>query len=995
MKDNLNANAGPLGRPNPGAAPEYSAGESPRNGHSSFQTNGHSPSKPFNMWVALDLLAPRWHWLVLGTILCGGLFYLLGWYVVRPKFTANAQLIRYDTPGMDEAFKGTPVSGDTFAALIQDPSLLKKVGQEVFPPISPDALSKQLKVDPDPDSDLIKVQLAARDPRQAVDLLNIYLTNAVEYTRQLAARQLSMISSNFLQKQVAEIDKDIKDLEAQFFAVPPGLGNTNRLAQTNWRINELSQRLQKALADLDDLKLHFTDIHPKVQAQEQAVAQLRSEMAQAATNQSQTSFTPQAAVGMTPPAPGQAISPELDIVHIKMRALEDGRLELLKREREAELYAANEPGNVRVYAAAEPKTVKDNWRRLKIGLVTFIGGGLGLAASLVLVFLVEFLDNRLKTPDDITRVTKLPVLTTLGNLREMEPHDRAQWAFRAWTMLQGRLSPSANHGLVCGITSSAPGEGRSTWISLLAEAASMTGFRVLTIATRPSPEHVNSNGDSTPTEKPKPQAPEANHTNNHSSAITPSVLSSPAKVTEQLIGPNSQPVVHIPLPGWVWNLERRCQWREALQHWREIDNLVILVELPPACLPEAVLLGSNLPNMLWLTASGTAQAGETREQLETLRDARCNLVGAVLNREPGRPLKQRFPRWMGGFLAAGLLGLNQARAQGTNSPALAEPEANQPAGSIAPDFTAQTNASFSVFNPAQRAAWERHLTLGPGDVLTLNLYGEPALTRAQVAIGPDGRVSYLEAQDVMAAGLTVDELRDKVDQALSEYRRAPHCMITPIAYRSKHYYMLGKVATKGVFVLDRPLTVLEALGRAHGLENALVDRNVFDLADFKRSFLARRGKRFALDFERLFQQGDLSQNIAIEPGDYIYLAPGDINQVYVLGEVRSPGTVDYIPTLTVVGAIAERGGYTERAFKMRVIVMRGSLSNPEKFVVNTHAILDAQAPDFKLQPKDIIFVNSRPFIKVEEAADLAATAFIQSVIASWVGVDVVQPFPLQ
>jgi len=44
-----------------------------------------------------------------------------------------------------------------------------------------------------------------------------------------------------------------------------------------------------------------------------------------------------------------------------------------------------------------------------------------------------------------------------------------------------------------------------------------------------------------------------------------------------------------------------------------------------------------------------------------------------------------------------------------------------------------------------------------------------------------------------------------------------------------------------------------------------------------------------------------------------------------------------------------------------------------------------------LRPRDIIYVNSRPFIKVEEAADLAATAFIQSIIASWVGVDVVKP----
>jgi hypothetical protein len=67
------------------------------------------------------------------------------------------------------------------------------------------------------------------------------------------------------------------------------------------------------------------------------------------------------------------------------------------------------------------------------------------------------------------------------------------------------------------------------------------------------------------------------------------------------------------------------------------------------------------------------------------------------------------------------------------------------------------------------------------------------------------------------------------------------------------------------------------------------------------------------------------------------------------------------------------------------------LSAPEAIPVDTHAILDGKALDFRLQPRDIIYVNSRPFIKVEEAADLAATAFIQSLISSWVGVDVVKP----
>ena len=618
------------------------------------------------------------------------------------------------------------------------------------------------------------------------------------------------------------------------------------------------------------------------------------------------------------------------------------------------------------------------------------------------MLLVEFIDSRLKTADDVTRVTRLPVLSALGDLHSMDPAQRAQWAFRAWTMLQGRLSPSPNFGLVCGITSSAAGEGRSTWVSLLAEAASMTGFRVLTIATRPSPTHVENNHqlqNESPFAESAEPAERENHQNNHSTnALTPSVLASPDQVTQKLTGPNSQPVVHIPLPGWVWNLERRKQWREALNQWRQIDNLVIFVELPPASVPEAVLLGSNLPNMLWLSQSGAARATDTVAQLETLRHARCHLVGAVLNKEPGLPVRKRFPRWLScvGFLA--LVGVSAGRAEIEAAPLAAPPDSTSVAANALPsdaDQQTQTNLFFSIVNPSQRAAWQKHLTLGPGDVLTLNLYGSPELTEGEVPIGPDGRISYLEAQDVMASGLTIDELRAKLDEALGQYRRAPHTIITPVAFKSKKYYMLGKVTTKGVYILDRPLTVLEALARAHGLESALVDRNLITLTDFRHSFIARAGKRIPLDFQKLFERGDLSQNIPVEPGDYLYFAPGDLNEVYVVGEVRLPGPVTWTPDLTIIGAVTIRGGYTERAYRARVLIVRGSLSAPDAVAVDTHAILDAKAPDFKLKPGDIIYVNSRPFIKVEEALDLATTAFIQSVITSWVGVDVIQPFPLQ
>ena len=104
-----------------------------------------------------------------------------------------------------------------------------------------------------------------------------------------------------------------------------------------------------------------------------------------------------------------------------------------------------------------------------------------------------------------------------------------------------------------------------------------------------------------------------------------------------------------------------------------------------------------------------------------------------------------------------------------------------------------------------------------------------------------------------------------------------------------------------------------------------------DLADFSRSFIARGGKRLPLSFEKLFADGDLTQNVPVEPGDYIYIAAVNVQEVYVVGEIRLPGPVTYSPGETVIEAITARGGFTERAYRGHVLVVRGSLGEPERF----------------------------------------------------------------
>jgi protein involved in polysaccharide export with SLBB domain len=249
-------------------------------------------------------------------------------------------------------------------------------------------------------------------------------------------------------------------------------------------------------------------------------------------------------------------------------------------------------------------------------------------------------------------------------------------------------------------------------------------------------------------------------------------------------------------------------------------------------------------------------------------------------------------------------------------------------------------------------------------------------------VGPDGRITFLQARNVLAAGLTVDELRAKLDETLAAYYQNPRTIVIPVAIHSKKYVVLGAVAGRGVYPFERPVTVIEAIARAGGLQTGLYEDRAVETADLKHSFLARNGKRVPLDFERLFQQGDLSQNLPLEPDDYLYFASANNNEIYVLGEVNMPGVLVFAPHPTALNAIASRGGFTEKAYRRRVLVIRGSLDHPQTFVVEAANVLAGKASDLQLQPKDIVYVSASGWVRAQDIVDTAARAFITSAIVT-------------
>ena len=157
------------------------------------------------------------------------------------------------------------------------------------------------------------------------------------------------------------------------------------------------------------------------------------------------------------------------------------------------------------------------------------------------------------------------------------------------------------------------------------------------------------------------------------------------------------------------------------------------------------------------------------------------------------------------------------------------------------------------------APWQQKLTFGPGDVFDIGLYGKPDTQRGSVVIAPDGRFSYLQALDVTAAGLTVDELRAQLETLLMKYHLAPRVVLVP-TFHSKKYYVQGEVLKPGAYPLVAPATVLDAPVNAGGFR---------EFANQKRIVVLRGAERLRFNYKQIITGKNREQNIYLQPGDQI------------------------------------------------------------------------------------------------------------------------------
>jgi polysaccharide export outer membrane protein len=199
-------------------------------------------------------------------------------------------------------------------------------------------------------------------------------------------------------------------------------------------------------------------------------------------------------------------------------------------------------------------------------------------------------------------------------------------------------------------------------------------------------------------------------------------------------------------------------------------------------------------------------------------------------------------------LSATLSGQTATTNQAVGESSNAAPK-SPPAQSEAPPKTARPDDSFII---------------GDGDVLAINVWKEPDLTRS-VPVRSDGKISLPLVGELQATGRTPLQLEQDITAKLQSYITAPQVTVIVQQINSLKFNILGEVMKPGSYPLTAGTTIVDAIAIAGGFK---------DFAKKKGIYVLRQGavgneSRFAFNYQEFIKGKSTKQNIMLEPRDTI------------------------------------------------------------------------------------------------------------------------------
>jgi polysaccharide export outer membrane protein len=184
------------------------------------------------------------------------------------------------------------------------------------------------------------------------------------------------------------------------------------------------------------------------------------------------------------------------------------------------------------------------------------------------------------------------------------------------------------------------------------------------------------------------------------------------------------------------------------------------------------------------------------------------------------------------------------------------------AGSNAVRLTNTGHPDAASNTDSQTTIRTSQLTLGAADVIRVNVWKNADLSQT-VTVGPDGFVSLPLLGDVHAAGMTANQLAQDLSSRLSNYVVSAQVTVSVVDIRSRQVYVTGQVGKPGGYPLIAPITIIQLIAQAGGLNTFANRKGIFVLRGSK-------GDLQRLKFNYISAiHGDVKQNIILQPGDTV------------------------------------------------------------------------------------------------------------------------------
>jgi polysaccharide export outer membrane protein len=154
--------------------------------------------------------------------------------------------------------------------------------------------------------------------------------------------------------------------------------------------------------------------------------------------------------------------------------------------------------------------------------------------------------------------------------------------------------------------------------------------------------------------------------------------------------------------------------------------------------------------------------------------------------------------------------------------------------------------------------------IGAGDVLEISTWKEPDLSRKEVLVRVDGRISFPLLSDIPASGMTPVQLTATIQKGLANYITAPVVTVTVIKPGSQKVYILGEVVKTGEYDLTKDLTVLQAFALAGGFTQWASKNEII--------LMRKEGdkeKIFKINYKDIIRGKDVENNLTLQANDTI------------------------------------------------------------------------------------------------------------------------------